>query len=105
MGSAVLAARSLDLFEHYLANALLFGVQAVELRTQLLAGHYDARACLSPATVPLYETVNAVLGRTVSRSRPLVFNDDEQFLDALVAPLLDDLRGGGRILAGPTRPH
>ena len=105
LGSAVLARRSLDLLEHYLANALLFGVQAVELRTYMIAGHYDARACLSPATAKLYEATRAVLELPSTRSRPLVWNDDEQFLDALVTPLLADLRRGGRLVAAVAEPH
>ena len=56
MNSANLARETLDVLEHYLALALLCGVQAVELRAQ--AGRRTAmmRAdLLSPATAALYE--------------------------------------------------
>lgn len=33
-----------------MAIALMFGVQAVDLRTYAIAQHYDARATLSPST-------------------------------------------------------
>ena len=98
MGSATLARRSLDLLEHYLANALVFGVQAAELRTRILDGHFDARACLSPATVGVYEATCQALERPISRERPLVWNDDEQFLETFVARILADLRTRGGIL-------
>ena len=55
MNSANLARETLDVLEHYLAVALLCGVQAVELRAQLVEGSYDARSLLSPATATLYE--------------------------------------------------
>ena len=42
-GSANLARQSVDMFRQYMAMTLMFGVQAVGLRTHLDAGHYDAR--------------------------------------------------------------
>src|SRR6185437_11662208 len=48
-GSASLARRSVELFEQYAAVALMFAVQAVDLRAREHEGHYDARRCLSPA--------------------------------------------------------
>ena len=99
MGSANFARRSLDLFEHYVANALLFAVQAVELRTQAVEGHYDARRCLSPATARVYETVRGVIGKPISGNRPLIWNDNEQALEPLVERLLLDLRHRRLIVA------
>ncbi len=99
MGSANLARRSLDLFEHYLANALLFAVQSVELRTQAVEGHYDARRCLSPATARVYEAVRGVIGKPINGNRPLIWNDNEQALEPMVERLLLDLRHRGLIVA------
>lgn len=96
MGSANLTRRSLDVVEQYMAIALLFGVQASDLATYAAAGHYDARATLSPASRGLYEAARTVTGRPASKSRPLVWNDDEQFLDTLVSSLVADIRAGGR---------
>lgn len=98
MNSAVLARRSLDLLEHYLGNALLFGVQAAALRTFKNEGHYDARAYLSPATARVYEAVYAVLDQTPSAERPLVWDDTDQFMDSYSAQMLADLTHGGRIM-------
>jgi phenylalanine ammonia-lyase len=39
LGSANLARQSIETFYQYMAVALMFGVQAVDLRTYLVAGH------------------------------------------------------------------
>jgi phenylalanine ammonia-lyase len=92
LGSATLARQSIEL-----AIALMFGVQAVDLRTYVATGQYDARTCLSPATVPLYEAVREVVGRPPSQSLPYIWNDNEQPLDAHIARLAADIAAGGRI--------
>lgn len=97
-GSANLTRQAIQIFQQYMAIALLFGVQAVDLRTYAEAGHYDARACLSPATIPLYEAVREVIGRPPAASRPYVWNDDEQVFDAHIARIAADIAAGGRIL-------
>ncbi|MFB2837411.1 aromatic amino acid lyase [Floridanema evergladense] len=48
--SANLTRNSIELAQQYMAVALMFGVQAVDLRTFQVAGHYDSRDYLSPAT-------------------------------------------------------
>ncbi|NER27571.1 MAG: aromatic amino acid lyase [Symploca sp. SIO1C4] len=96
-GSSNLARKSLELFEQYLAVALMFGVQAVDLRTFIVAGHYDARECLSLEMVPLYEAVRLVVGRAPSFERPYIWNDREQFLDMHISRLVTDLNSGGRV--------
>jgi phenylalanine ammonia-lyase len=98
-GSANLTRRSLDIFEQYLAIALMFAVQAVDMRTYAFAGHYDARLCLSPASARLYEAVRRLLGRPPSADRPYLFDDREQFLDSHVARILSDLAANGEIVA------
>jgi phenylalanine ammonia-lyase len=95
-GSANLARRSLDILEQYMAIALLFGVQAADLGTHAAAGHYDARCALSPASRGLYGAVRSVTGRPASESRPFLWNDNEQFLDAHVACVVADIRTGGK---------
>lgn len=97
--SANLARRSLDIFQQYLAIALIFGIQAVDLRTYLTAGHYDARSCLSPATRELYLAVRQVIGRPPSEDRPLVWDDREQAFDEHIARIALDLAAGGQIIA------
>jgi phenylalanine ammonia-lyase len=102
-GAAQLARQSVTTYEHYLAIALLIGVQAVDLRTAILSGQYDARRNLSPATVPLYEAIRGVLERPPDRCRSLVWDNDDQALDHLVAALVDDLERGGHV-AGALEP-
>lgn len=84
-GSANLTRRALGILEEYLAVALVFAVQAVDLRTHAVSSHYDARASLSPAIHPLYEAVRAAAGRPPSRERPLVWDDRDQFLEEVAA--------------------
>jgi phenylalanine ammonia-lyase len=96
-GSANLARQALDVFQQYIAIALMFGVQAVDLRTYAVAGHYDARACLSSATALLYEAVRAVVGRPPSANLPYIWNDKEQSLDAYIARIAADIAAGGHV--------
>jgi phenylalanine ammonia-lyase len=96
-GSANLARQSIDTFQQYMAIALMFGVQAVDLRTHQRFGHYDARETLSPATLPLYEAVREVVGRPPTARRPYIWNDNEQPLDAHIARIAADIMAGGRI--------
>lgn len=96
-GSANLTRRSIDIFQQYMAIALMFGIQSIDLRTYLVKGHYDGRACLSPATLPLYEAVCQIIGRTPSPERPYVWNDDEQALDQHIALLVADIASGERL--------
>ncbi len=105
-GAARLARQSVTTFQHHLAIALLMGTQAVELRTALLFGHYDARSCLSPATVPLYEAIRDVVARPPDRCRSLIWDNQDDALDELVAALVHDLVHDGRIAGalGPAAP-
>jgi phenylalanine ammonia-lyase len=96
-GSANLARQSLDIFRQYIAIALMFGVQGVDLRAFQLTGHYDARACLSHATLPLYEAVREVVGRPPSKDRSYVWDDHDQVLDAHIAMIAADIAADGRI--------
>jgi phenylalanine ammonia-lyase len=98
-GSANLARQSVAAANQYLAIVLMVGTQAVDLRTSAEVGHYDARETLSPATVPLYEAVRGVVGKPISRRRPYVWDDDEQFLDEHIEAIANDIRAGGPIAA------
>lgn len=98
-GSANLARQSIDIFRQYIAIALMFGVQAVDLRAFQMQGHYDARESLSEATLPLYEAVREIVGRPPSRDRSYVWDDHDQVLDAHIALLTADIAADGRIPA------
>lgn len=96
-GSANLTRRAVEIFQHYMAVALLFGVQASELRSKLVCGHYDAGQTISPLTRTLYATVYEVIGVKPSTAKPLVWNDYEQELDQYLARIVADLQTGGRL--------
>lgn len=94
--SANLARQSIEISHQYMAIALMFAVQAVDLRTHQVAGHYDARECLSEATLPLYEAVRSLVGKPPSVNRPYIWNDDEQSLSEHIAKLAIDIAGEGQ---------
>lgn len=96
-GSANLTRQALDMLQQYMAIALMFGVQAVDLRTYKVAGHYDARVCLSPVTAALYEAVREVVGRPPAAEKPYIWNNDEQPLEAHIAHIAADIAAAGRI--------
>ena len=97
LGSANLARQSVDTFRRYIAIALMFGVQAVDLRTRVAEGHFDARKTLSPATRRLYLAVKDVVGRVPSADRPYVRNDNEQVLSEHIQLITEDIAGHGRV--------
>lgn len=97
-GAAYLARQSISLFQQYLAIALMFGVQSVDLRCHAQSGHYDARSLLSPATLPLYEAIRYVIERPPSAERPYIWNDNEQSLEEQIARIAADIAADGTIL-------
>ena len=98
-GSANLARQALETFRQYLAVVFLLAVQAVDLRTRLTLGHFDARLSLSPRSAEVYEAVREVVGCPPSGKRPYVWNDDEQALDEHIRLLAADLTLGGPVSA------
>jgi phenylalanine ammonia-lyase len=96
-GSANLARQSLDLFCQYMAAALIFGVQAADLRTRMVFGHFDARRSLSPASNMLYESILKVTGKPATEKFPYIFNDNEQSLDQLIFNISEDIAADGVI--------
>jgi phenylalanine ammonia-lyase len=96
-GSANLARQAIEMFHQYMAIALMFGVQAVDLRTYTLAGHYDSCEFISPTTLPLYRAVREVVNRPPAIDRPFIRNDNEQPLDLFIAAIAADIASGGHI--------
>lgn len=96
--SANLTRQAISISHQYMAVALMFAVQGVDQRTYKVAGHYDARECLSPATEQLYCAVRAVANKQPSTRRPYIWNDCEQSLDYHIACIATDLAQGGLIL-------
>jgi phenylalanine ammonia-lyase len=93
MNAANLAREQLDVLEHYLAVALLCGVQAVELRAKLTADTYDARSVLSTGTSLLYESARTAAAGPPEAERPLHWNDLDEFIQPKVEGLLASIAG------------
>jgi phenylalanine ammonia-lyase len=98
MNSANLAREQLDVLEHFLALALMCGVQAVELRAKLTADTYDARAVLSPATARLYTAARTAAGSPPNAARPLHWNDLDEFIQPKVEGILASIASRGAVI-------
>lgn len=96
--SANLTRNSVELAQQYMAVALMFSVQAVDLRTFKVAAHYDGRKCLSERTKVLYEAVRQVVRKPPSAKEPYIWNDRDQFLDDHLAAIVADIQAGGVIV-------
>jgi phenylalanine ammonia-lyase len=96
-GSANLARQAIELLQQYMAIALMFGVQAVDLRTHKEAGHYDARTYLSPLSACLYSALREVVGKPPQAEQPYVRNDDDQALDEHIKRITADIDSRGCI--------
>ncbi len=97
LGSANLARQSVDAFQQYMAIALMFAAQAVDLRTRLIKGHFDARRCLSANSRPLYEAVCNAVDRAPSDQHPFIHNDNEQLLSEYIRRIAANISTGGQI--------
>lgn len=98
MNAANLARDAVEIAEQFMACALIFALQAVELRAGQAGGDFDATPHLSPATRALYEAARGVIGAE-GHARPLVWNDADAGLQERVEALIADQRahGGGRL--------
>ncbi len=97
-GSANFAWRSVELFTQYAGIAMIFALQALDLRTQLMYGHYDGRVLLGPGLVPLYESIYHTLELDCGEASPLIFNDADQSLEQYLLRLSKDIDGQGSIV-------
>jgi hypothetical protein len=64
-----------------------------------MSGTHDPRPLLSPATATLYEAVLAVLDHRQRADRPLIYDDDEQSLEAMIETLTRDIANDGQTVA------
>jgi phenylalanine ammonia-lyase len=95
--ATLLARRQIALARRLVSVSLMVVVQAVDLRSRELCGHCDARAVISPSSASIYEAVRRVVGRPPDPTRPLIHDDDEQWLDAYLAALTADLEEEGAL--------
>ena len=96
-GSATLARRAVAFSQQYMAVALMFGVQAADLRARREEGHYDGRVGLSPATLPLYEAVYSVCRVKPGSERAFVHDDRDQSLESWIEEIAADIASDGVI--------
>lgn len=94
--SARFARQSVDATRQYMAIALLFGVQAVELRSRINDANKPVVDALSTETRPLYRAVLSVLDRDPATGKPLIWNDEEQALDVYIEKLAADIAEGDK---------
>jgi len=98
MNAANLARESLDVLTHFLANAVVFAVQAVELRSRAVAGTCDASGLLSPPTRALYRAARAAAAGPPDPGEPLVWNDTDGFIEDKVGGVIAGMAGRGALL-------
>ncbi|WP_084590812.1 aromatic amino acid lyase [Desulfonatronovibrio magnus] len=94
--SAILTRKSIRLMQSYTAMALIFGVQAVSLRAAQMSGSHNPHKLLAPAGMALYDAVLNVLNFKQTNDRPLIWNDDEQSIEAMIETLTRDIAGEGK---------
>ncbi len=90
-GAANFAWKSVELFQHYLAVALLFAVQAIDLRAKASLGHCDGSTLLGSLLTPLYSAVFEAVGSEFDRERPFLFDDSDQWLEQYLAALYGNI--------------
>ena len=98
MNSANLARDSLDVLTHFMANALVFGVQAVELRSKLVADSYDATEVLSPATRALYRAAREAADGPPTADKPMVWDDLDGFIEPKVHGIMGQIVDRGPVV-------
>lgn len=90
-GAANMAWQSAGLFRHYLAVALVFAVQALDLRAALECDHFDGRSLLSPALAAVYEAVYAAMRVKAAPTQPFLRDDADHWLEERLESLAVDL--------------
>ena len=96
--SANLARSAIEIFQNYLSVCLIFGIQAVDLRTKEEFGHYDASDVLSPATREVYLIIKDIVSSKTTRDKPYIWNDNEQQLDMHISKISNDIKYGNKII-------
>ena len=97
-GAAQMAWRSVELFRHYLAVALVFSVQALDLRAKQSFGHYDGRVLLGEELERVYSAVCQATETQPGAQQPFVFNDSERWLEKDLAALAAEIEGDGPLV-------
>ena len=98
-GAANLAWESVELFQQYAAVAIIFGIQAIDLRARHQLGHFDGRSLLGTHVEPLYSATYDAVGACPSARAPLIRNDADQSLEHYLNELCTNIRAEGSVVA------
>ena len=96
-GSANFAWKSVELMQHYLSVALIFSVQAIDLRAKATVDHYDGKTLLGSLLAPVYTAICETMGIASRRDRPMLFDDSDHWLEEKLVALQSDISSQGRL--------
>lgn len=91
-GAANFAWKSVELLQHYLSVALIFAVQAIDLRAKSTLGHHDGKTLLGTLLAPVYTAICQAMDVEPNADRPLLFDDSDLWLEEKLAALHINLR-------------
>lgn len=97
-GASNMAWKSVRMFQHYLAVAAIFAVQAIDLRAKNTLGHYDGSQLLGTTNQQFYAAVCELLCVETTGDRPLLFDDTDRWLEEDIEKLTQDIAGMGRLV-------
>ena len=89
--SAILTWHTLDLLKYYLSINLLFCVQSIGIRSNILFASFDPRKNISPALVPVYESICKLINCKPSTKSPIFSSDSSQAFDEYIKIIKKDL--------------
>ena len=98
-GAANLAWKSVEYFRQYMSVALLFAVQALDVRAKKSCGHFDGSVLLGSLAKPLYNAVYEALDCQPGQDRPFLFNDSDRWLEDDIETLNQNICDDGTIVA------
>jgi len=97
MNAANLTRDSIEVAEQFMACAMIFALQAVELRAKAETDRFDAEGLLSPATRTLYRVAREIAGGQRDATTSLIWDDIDAAIQPRLEALLADIRGHGRM--------
>ena len=97
-GAANLAWKSVEMFQQYSAVALIFAVQALDMRAKASYGHFDGRVLIGDLAQPLYTAVYNVLKSSPGQDKPFLFNDSDRWLEQDIEALHQDICDEGLVV-------
>ena len=97
-GAANLAWKSVEYFQQYMSVALLFAVQALDVRAKKTSDHFDGRVLLGSLAKPLYTAVYEALDCQPGLDRPFLFNDSDRWLEQDIETLSNNICEDGSIV-------